>query len=237
MTDPSWIERAQPFLQSLDEWFEALPSPKLEEIVADPDRTALLCVDLTVGFAYEGTLSSPRVAAIVAPIVDLFKRAHEIGVRHFILPQDAHSEDAKEFEAFPPHAMAGTEEAETVAELQALPFADLFYVIPKNSISSALGTELDEWLDAHPEVDSYIVVGDCTDLCVYQLAMHLRLRANARGLKHRIIVPANAVDTYHIGVGTARSLGILPHEGYLLQRIFLHHMALNGIQLVRELIE
>ncbi len=109
-------------------------------------------------------------------------------------------------------------------------------MIPKNSISSDLGTGLSSWLDQHPEVTTFIVVGDCTDLCVYQAAMYLRLRANALGLKSvRVVVPANAVQTYDLPVTTATELGILPHDGDLLHRLFLYHMALNGIEVVAQL--
>ena len=71
--------------------------------------------------------------------------------------------------------MRGTSESLTVPELGSLPFSDLFKVIEKDSLSSSIGTELDAWLDDHREVTTFLVVGDCTDLCVYQLAMHLRL--------------------------------------------------------------
>jgi nicotinamidase-related amidase len=233
MTESNWIERAVPFLEAIDKWFRALPSPKWEEIISDPAKTAIACVDLTVGFSYEGNLSSPRVAAIVHPIADLFRQAYIVGVRHFLLPQDAHDENAVEFGAFAPHAVSGTKEAETVPELKELPFADLLQVFAKNSINSFIETELGDWVEEHPEVDTYIVVGDCTDLCVYQLAMHLRTAANAKGLSRRVIVPANAVDTYHVGVGTAKTLGIFPHEGDLMHYLFLHHMALNGVEVVR----
>jgi hypothetical protein len=37
-------------------------------------------------------------------------------------------------------------------------------------------------------------------------------------------------------VDVARRLGGLPHAGDLLHLIFLYHMALNGIEIVREVI-
>ena len=66
--------------------------------------------------------------------------------------------------------------------------------------------------------------------------MHLRLRANARGLDQRVIVPANCVETYDMPVATARELGIMPHDGDLLHRISLYLMALNGIQVVSKVV-
>ena len=61
----------------------------------------------------------------------------------------------------------------------ALPFAAQFHLIPKNSIHSGVGTTLNNWLDQRPNLTHQIVVGDCTDLCAYQLAMHLKVRANS----------------------------------------------------------
>ena len=117
----------------------------------------------------------------------------------------------------------------------ALPFSDQFTVVEKNSLHPALGTTLDPWLAAHPELRDLIVVGDCTDLCAYSLAMHLRLRANAFDLgDQRVILPANAVDTFDMPIAQAREVGVLAHPGDFFHLVFLYHMALNGVQVVRE---
>lgn len=225
------------FLDWLVRWEMGLPERRWTDIVARPERVAIVCVDMTNAFCCEGPLASPRVAALIPNIVRLLQSAHALGVRHFLFPQDAHSPDAVEFGAFPPHAVTGTSETQTAAELASLPFADLFVVIPKNSISCHLGTEMEPWLQAHPQVSTFIVVGDCTDLCIYQAAMYLRLRANVLGLRDvRVIVPADCVQTYDLPVTDATRLGALPHDGDLLHRLFLYHMALNQIDIVARLI-
>ena len=123
-----------------------------------------------------------------------------------------------------------------IPELTALPFADTFTIIPKNSLSPAIATSFDSWLEAHPDLSTAIVVGDCTDLCTYQLAMHLRMRANARNLQNLdVIVSANTVDTYDLPAETAPT-GVFPHPGDFFHQVFLYHMALNGIRVVRELV-
>ena len=130
------------------------------------------------------------------------------------------------------HCVRGTEEAETIPELKALPFANLLTVIEKNSLHPGLGTEFDAWLDAHPALRTAIVVGNCTDLCVYQLAV----RHNARNVPGvSVIVPADAVDTYDLPVEAATAIGAFPHPGDFFHQVFLYHMALNGIQVVRAL--
>jgi nicotinamidase-related amidase len=170
-------------------------------------------------------------------VARLLQRACDLGVRHFLFLQDTHDPDAVEFSAYPPHCVAGTAESEMVRELRDSSFSDLFVVIPKNSISSSIGTDLDGWLETHPEVTTFIVVGDCTDICVYQAAMHLRMRANVLGLRDvRVIVPADCVQTYDLPVETALELGALPHDGDLLHSVFLYHMALNGVEVVAHLV-
>lgn len=216
-------------------WFEQLQTQPLAELV-DPATTALFSSDMVVGFCHRGNLASPRVNAIVAPVVDLFQRAHALGVRDFVLTQDMHDLETAEFEAWPVHCVRGTEEAETIPELRALPFADRFTVIEKNALLPELESGFDAWLDEHPRLRTAIVVGNCTDLCVYQLAMHLRLRHNARNISGMtVLVPANAVDTYDLSPEAAAAIGAMPHPGQFFHQVFLYHLALNGIQVVREL--
>ncbi|HEY7418293.1 MAG TPA: isochorismatase family protein, partial [Ktedonobacteraceae bacterium] len=140
---------------------------------------------------------------------------------------------AAEFAAYPPHCQEGTGEARTIPELAALPFAHLFEIVSKNSLSAFIHTDLESRLDAHRDLHTAVVVGNCTDLCVYSMAMHLRLYANAHDLNMRIIVPENAVQTYDMPIATAREVGAMPHNGNILHLLFLYHMRLNGIEVVR----
>ena len=218
------------------DWFDQLQPRLLAEVIGDPATAAIFSTDMTVGFCERGSLASPRVGALVEPVVALFRRAYALGVRHFVLTQDTHHPQTPEFEAWPVHCVRGTEEAETVPALKALPFADRFTIIEKNSLHPAVGTGFDAWLDAHPELRTAIVVGDCTDLCVYQLAMHLRVHHNAHNRAGvAVIVPANAVDTYDLPPHEARAIGAMPHPADFFHETFLYHMALNGIDVVREL--
>jgi nicotinamidase-related amidase len=233
MDTPHLMQKSEPFLRYVAEWEASLPGVELSSVVKDPARTALASVDVINGFCHAGPLASPRVKNIIAPIVRLFERAHAAGVRHFILTQDTHEPEAVEFAQYPPHCVRGTEESEAVPEFKALPFYKDMLTFPKNSIHSALNTGLEAWLSDHPEVNTLIVVGDCTDLCTYQLAMHLRLRANAHQLRQRVILPVDCVDTYDLPVETAKQISAVPHDGDLLHLIFLYSMMLNGVEIVR----
>jgi nicotinamidase-related amidase len=229
-------DTARPFLNYLEEWYANLPSATLAEVVGGkPERVALVSTDMINGFCKEGPLAGERVGALAEPVANFFRRVYDQGVRAIALPQDTHDPNAPEFAAYPPHCVAGTAESQTIPELRDLPFADDMTVIEKNSLSPALNTSLSAWVVERPALDTFIVVGNCTDLCVYSAAMHLRLDANAHNLQRRVIVPASAVDTFHIPVDVAREQGILAHEADLHHILFLHHMAQNGVEVVRDL--
>ncbi|HEX9012153.1 MAG TPA: isochorismatase family cysteine hydrolase [Anaerolineaceae bacterium] len=236
MSENTLAERSQPFLAETERWLSNLPEISMAQAAPHPERAAVVSIDVTNGFCYTGPLSSPRVAGIVQPVRDLFLTAWDHGIRQIVLTQDTHDPQAVEFHEWPPHCVRGTIEAEAVPEIKSLPFFDQILVLPKNSINPGFNTGLEAWLEQHPELDTFIAVGDCTDLCTYQLAMYFRVRANARQQQGvRVIVPANAVDTYDMPVETARAVGALPHPADLMHALFLYHMALNGVEVVRRI--
>jgi nicotinamidase-related amidase len=235
MESDSLVRHSAHFLNYLDQWLAGLDPMPISRLGDDPGRIALVSVDVINGFCHQGPLASPRVHAIIEPIVTLMRHAWEHGIHHQLLIQDTHEPSDVEFEAYPAHCVRGTDESESVPEIKALPFFDRMTTFHKNSIDSALNTGLPDWIEAHPEVASYIVVGDCTDLCTYQLAMHLRLEANARQIKRRVTVPADCVDTYDVSVDAAAQAGGLPHDARIFHQLFLYSMTLNGIEVVARL--
>lgn len=234
MNDQTAFSSSQPFLAFLREWINGLRPLSWKQLLPKPQQIAILSVDVIQGFCSQGALASPRVGQIVAPIVSLFDQAWSAGVRHILLFHDTHDPEAVEFGAYPPHCISGSDESEAVAEIKALPFYSQMRIYPKNAVGM-LHTGLDAWLAEHPEVSTFIVVGDCTDICVYQLAMHLRVDANARQLARRVVVPMNCVDTYDRPVSVAQEQGGLPHDADLLHAVFLYHMALNGIEVCQKI--
>jgi nicotinamidase-related amidase len=236
-THNSLANPSRSFLDWLGEWTANLPPLDLQSYMQEkniaPEQVGVISADLVEGFCYQGPLASPRIANVVPASADLMRRAHGLGVRDFALVQEYHTHDAPEFEQFAPHCIRGTAEADTVEPLKALPFSDLFTIIRKNSLHPALHTDMDDWLRARPHLNTFLTVGDCTDLCLYQLVMHLKLNANAAGQHVNVIVPENCVQTYDLPVDVARSLDAMPHDGDLIHAIFLYHMALNGAQVVR----
>ena len=225
------------FLSWLETWFASLAPASLTRDACgdDASRTAIVVVDLLVGFCSEGALASPRVGALGPRVARFLADAWDAGVRDILLAVDSHPDDSPEFKAFPPHCITGTREADIIPELTSLPFFSKLTTITKGSLNVGLEPALGAWQAARPGVRSVVVVGDCTDFCVYQAAMHLRMQANTQRRELEIWVPADLVDTYDLSVDAAGALGALPHPGHLMHRLFLYHMALNGIRVVRGL--
>ena len=221
------------FFSYLDQWLVDLPVLPADDIFQQPEKTAILSVDMINGFCKSGNLSSPRVAAIIPAVVGLLQKGWDAGLRQIALVHDCHTPNAVEFGAFAEHAVCGSEESEAVDEIKALNFYDQMTIIPKNSVDPSLNSNLDAWLDERPDVNTYIAIGDCTDLCTYMLASHLRGKANAYDRNWRVIVPEDCAATYDLPVAVAKEIGTMPHPGDLLHKIFLYHMALNGIEVVK----
>jgi nicotinamidase-related amidase len=226
---------SQAFFEYLEEWENHLKEISLQEAAPIPAHTVVISSDMIKGFCTIGPLASDRIASIIPRIVSLFEKCWRHGISNIVLIQDEHEQDAVEFGAYPAHCVRGSEEAQAVDEFKDLPFYDKMIIIRKNSIAAELNTALKAWMDAHPDIDTYIIVGDCTDICIYQLAMYLRMNANANQQMRRVIVPADYVETYDRSPAIARIEGGFPHPGDLLHDIFLYHMALNGIEIVRRI--
>jgi nicotinamidase-related amidase len=246
-TDQRLRERSAEFLDYLDQFVRDLPDGSLPEILdraGGPGKVAIIAVDVVNGFCVSGPLASERVGRIVGPIRDLLSAAHRQGVRAFAVLRDSHDPEAPEFDQFGPHCIRGTGESALVADLANLPFAGSFVDVPKNATSAwtaavdgggPAAERLDRWVSRQEAagVNTFIVVGDCTDLCVYQTAMPLKLGANARNERIEVIIPVECVDTYDLPVGTAKQIGAMPHDADLLHAVFLYHLALNGMKVVR----
>jgi nicotinamidase-related amidase len=216
-------------------WLDTLQHARLDEIAPDPSTTGIFSVDLINGFLREGALASDRIDQLTDPVLRLLHRAWDYGVRHYVFLQDAHTPDNPEFRAYPPHCIAGTAESEMIPEIARLPFADAFRIIEKNSLHPAVETTFNDLWDEQRHITTAIVIGDCTDLCVNHLAMHLRMRANALGLQQfEVVIPADCVDTFDIPESDVVEPGDA-HPGDFFHEVFLYHLASNGIRVVRSI--
>jgi nicotinamidase-related amidase len=161
--------------------------------------------------------------------------AWDKGMHNILLVQEGHTEESLEFEAYGKHAIKGTHEAAAIDMIQNLPFYSQLETVYKDSVHPALNNGFNDWIEEREPLETFIAVGDVTDICTYQLGMYLRLWANAYHKDRRVIVPANCTQTWHLSVEDAEDVPAMPHHGDLLHAIFLYHMALNGIEVVKEI--
>jgi len=189
----------------------------------DPQNTALIVIDMVNGFAKNGNLYSDRIESIVPRIVDTTKRFKNY-TKLFIA--DTHTEESTEFQAYLPHCL--DKEAEVIDELKAL-YDDKSIEIPKNSTNGFLAPAFQDWFEKNKHnYNKFVLIGDCTDICILQFALSLKAHFNEQNQSSQIIIPINAVETYHLDLNN--------HHGDLMNLFALYNMSLNGIELFKEII-
>lgn len=190
------------------------------KILLKEGNTVLVVVDMTNGFAKCGNLYSDRVAGIIDPVVEYIKMFPSFQKMYFL---DEHKDDAKEFQAFPPHGTG--DEGKLIPELEAL-IDEKSIKISKNSINGFFAPDFGDWLENNfKDINNYIIVGDCTDLCVMQFALSVKAFYNQWGMESNIIIPINAVETF--------DLKETFHDAELMNLFAFYNMELNGIKIVK----
>lgn len=185
-------------------------------------ETAVIVVDMLIGFARMGPLASGRVDALTGPILAFLRELEHLGVRTAYRLEDCHTADAGEFAVYPPHCLAGTAEADPIPELlSAALFRDATR-IPKNALSVQDRVDLEAVLVGQG-IREAILVGDCTDLCIAANALPLRFAANAREHDLTVTVPMDLVDTFDAP----------GHPAEAMHRLALYAMGQNGVRVVR----
>lgn len=184
------IEKAYEALKMTADEFNALSPLSIDTF--DPEKTMLVIVDIVNGFVREGAMHSERVEDIIPPVVSLMKKCSErkIAMTAFA---DCHEADCGEFLSFPPHCIRGTSESEIVDEIKA---QGGYIQIDKNSTNGFHEKAFTRLLADNPGIDTFIVTGDCTDICVMQLCLSMKTYFNAADKPCRIIIPTDCVETY-----------------------------------------
>ncbi len=158
--------------------------PVAERVVLDPKRTAVVVVDMQNDFVKpEGKLHVPAALDAVGPIARLLEKARKAGVL-VIYTQDLHGEADPEYEIWGEHVKAGTWGAEIVEELAPHPEDE---VVPKPRYDAFYASRMEDVLRVHRDVDTLIVTGTVTNICVLHTAGSAALRW------YRVVVPKDAV--------------------------------------------
>jgi nicotinamidase-related amidase len=166
---------------------EPLPMSKLHSL-----NTALVIIDVVNGFIREGKMASDNIESIVAPVAVLLGEFKASGMP-VIAFADCHSSDCAEFLSFPPHCLDNSSESELVDELKRI---GGYTLIKKNSHNGFIEKAFAEFLTNNSNIDTFIVTGDCTDICVLQFCLSIKTWYTAKNENVRIIVPIDCVETY-----------------------------------------
>ncbi len=149
----------------------------------------IMVIDMLEGFTRRGPLASPRVAALV-PLQAAFLSRLTEGDR-VVFVSDAHRPNDPEFRRFPPHCLAGSDEAVVCQELiPAVPAAVRMDHVTKTTFSGFHETDLGELVQAG-ESNEWIVIGCVTDCCVEANVAELAYRGCA------VTLIRDLVDTWH----------------------------------------
>lgn len=210
------LSESNEMISGIYERLQSLESLDLKSL--DKNRTMLLIVDINKGFAKAGALYSDRIEKLVNPISNLAKYALNNGIRVKAFT-DYHTEYSIELKAYPKHCMKDTDEWELVEELN----LEGIEVIKKNSTNGFLE---ENFILNKEEIDNVIIVGDCTDICIYQLAISLRAEFNRVNKDGEIYVPKKLVDTFDMPM----------HKANFMNYVFLNSMLDNGVKIIEDIV-
>ena len=203
-----------------------MESTMLKQKYKGPYAVSLLIVDMINGFCRSGALSSPRIRNLEMPIFDLTKNILSEGAKNIAFLNDCHTKNSAEFDDFPPHAIKGTKECEIVDSLKV--FTRGAAIFTKNSLNAFTNPDFNTYVKQLIKngTQCFIITGNCTDLCIYQTAVTLKMFLNSNNAKIDIIIPYNCVDTFDS----------YEHAADLINPLFLYHLKANGIKIVKEII-
>lgn len=158
-------------------------------------QEAVFLIDMNVGFCEKGNLADPSIKAIVPniiPIIDAFVRKGE----GFFVVNDSHNENSVELKRYAGHCH-NEEESRTIKELAIYEeYANrTFY---KNSTCALFAPGMMDMLMEIVNLKRVVIVGCCTDICIQNFAISLRNFFDELNMDVEIIVPKNAVETFHI---------------------------------------
>lgn len=213
-------------------------------------RPGLVIIDEVNGFATVGCgpLAPPapnaQVDRMIVETVALARRFIDAG-RPVCASLDSHDPGRPE-PPYPPHCLRGTGDDELVPALKWLEAESGATLIAKDCINFFVGAMqgdrnlLLDWIGAGA-LDSVVVVGICTDICVMDFVLTL-LSARNHGLAptlRDVVVYEPGCATYDLPLDVARSLGLpdtAAHPQSVTHHMGLYAMASRGALLSAEIL-
>ena len=209
-------------------------------------RAGLLAIDEVVGFCSPGAgpLAPPAPdAAIEAMVAETDRLARAFLARGWpvLAMRDSHAADRPE-PPYPPHCLRGSGHDALVPELAWLESADGATVLAKDCIDTLVGgwgpggNAVADWVVAN-RIETLVVVGICTDICVLDAVTSLLSARNHEaapgagsmlgGLRD-VVVHEPGCATYDLPAEAAAALGLPPTAAH--PRGPAHHMGLYAMQ-------
>ena len=196
------------------EWFNNLPVLTPDDI--KPDTALHVIVDMINGFVKEGALSSREVLSINDSVARFTRFCNARNIQTIALA-DEHTNDSTEFSTYPVHCLKGTAESALTDEI-----ADAdenITVFGKNSTNGYLEPAVADFIKNSGK-RTFIITGDCTDMCVIQFALTLKADFNRRNVPCRVIVPYDLTAT----------CALPNHDPELAEIMALYIMHTNGME-------
>jgi nicotinamidase-related amidase len=210
-------------IEGIKKEIEDLKGITLNDVAENKDElkknTGFIVVDMVRGFYDVGLLASDRVKRTISPIEKLNEDLAGCKKVFFI---DSHTKESVEFKDYPEHCLENTVEEELIDSIKSDNNTTL---IKKNSINGFHATKFKEWLDENKEIENFIVVGVCSNICVETFVITLKTYFNQFNINKRIIVPMNCTETYDLG----------NHNAELMNLMTFYKMKSNGIEIVQEI--
>ena len=190
----------------------------LEEV-----QEAIFVIDMNNGFCEEGALADPTIKNIVPNIKEIIKEGLKRKSSLFFV-NDKHTEESVELKRYAGHCNT-LEEQKTIQELRIFEaYADrVFY---KNSTCALFAPGMMEMLLQMKNIKRVIITGCCTDICIMNFAVALRNFMDEWNVDVDIVVPKNAIETFHIPK---------VHEREEANNFGYRVMESSGIRLVKEM--
>ncbi|KAE8722372.1 Nicotinamidase 1 [Hibiscus syriacus] len=224
-----------------------LPVEQSSLVLSQDTKTGLVLVDLVNGFC---TVGAGNLAP-VEPDKQIFCMVQEsvILARLFCERKwpvfaflDTHHPDIPE-PPYPPHCIAGTDEARLVPDLQWLENEANATLRCKDCIDGFLGSvDKDgsnlfvDWVNKN-QIKAILVVGICTDICVLDFVCSALSARNRRMLTplEDVIIYSGACATFDLPVHVAKDIeGALAHPQDLMHHIGLYIAKGRGARIVSE---
>ncbi|MDP3710498.1 MAG: isochorismatase family protein [bacterium] len=220
-------------------------------------RPGLVIVDVLRGFCETGC--GPLAPPVYDPemqsmVILVNSTAHEFYGRKLpiIVLKDLHKPGVPE-PPYPTHCEEGSGQEELMPELKWTEDPRVAEVMPKDCINGFVGgieggghSKVLRWV-ARENIDTLVVVGDCTDICVLDFVATMLSVRNHRifgdiplaGKLKDVVVYVPACATYDLPRNVAEKLGLPPeaaHPRNIMQHMGLKIMADRGAILAHELI-